>query len=161
MPRETFQQELDELVADVIELGTEVATSLESVVEAMMGRDDKVDLLYSEALNLITNPPDDHGGAPEWRMRATQMVHYLERVSDHGVGMGRALCSWLRESAWGTLRNNKRTGTWARGEAERDVRSVSGGGGSWAGLTPYEQSARTNLRAPYPSTRLGKPRHAG
>jgi phosphate transport system protein len=203
MPREIFQQELDELVADVIELGTEVADSLESVVEAMMGRDakvvepelgvdarykargaeieracmtlqarqapvardlrvlhstrsvtnhlvrsgtlvehicnaifetaqydkdedleailtemaksarnifdeglgifrdldvdrardlqakdDKVDLLYSEALNLITNPPDDHGGAPEWRMRATQMVHYLERVSDHGVGMG-------------------------------------------------------------------------
>jgi phosphate transport system protein len=42
MPRETFQQELDELVADVIELGTEVATSLESVVEAMMGRDAKV-----------------------------------------------------------------------------------------------------------------------
>jgi phosphate transport system protein len=203
MPRETFQQELDGLVADVIELGTEVATSLESVVEAMMGRDakvvepelgvdarykargaeieracmilqarqapvardlrvlhsaqsvtkhlvrsgaliehtchaifetaqydkdedledvltemaksarnifdeglgifrdldvdrardlqakdDKVDLLYSEALNLIANPPEEHGGSPEWRMRAAQMVHYLERVSDHGVSIG-------------------------------------------------------------------------
>ena len=203
MPRETFQQELDQLVADVIEFGTEVADSLESAVEAMMGRDakvveselgvdarykargaqieracmtlqarqapvardlrvlhstrsvtnhlvrsgalvehicnaifetaqydkdedleaiitemtkaarnifneglgifrdldvdrardlqakdDKVDLLYSEALNLITNPPDEHGVAPEWRMRATQMIHYLERVSDHGVGIG-------------------------------------------------------------------------
>ena len=42
MPRETFQQELDELVADVIELGTEVADALESVVEAMMDRDAKV-----------------------------------------------------------------------------------------------------------------------
>jgi phosphate uptake regulator len=88
MPRETFQQELDGLVALVIELGTEVAASLKSAVEAMMGRDAKVDLLYSEALNLITNPPDEHGVAPEWRMRATQMVHYLERVSDHGVGIG-------------------------------------------------------------------------
>jgi phosphate transport system protein len=203
MPRETFQQELDQLVADVTELGAEVASSLESAVEAMMSRDakvveselgvdarykarggtdrtrlhdpqarqapvardlrvlhttrsvtnhlvrsgalvehicnaifetaqydkdedleailtemakaarnifdeglgifrdldvdrardlqakdDKVDLLYSEALNLITNPPDEHGVAPEWRMRATQMIHYLERVSDHGVGIG-------------------------------------------------------------------------
>jgi phosphate transport system protein len=192
MPRETFQQELDQLVADVIELGAEVASSLESVVEAMVSRDarykargaeieracmilqarqapvardlrvlysaqsvtnhlvrsgaliehachaifetagydkdeelealltemaraarnifdeglgifrdldverardlqakdDKVDLLYSEALNLIANPPGGHGGASEWRMRAAQMVHYLERVSDHGVGIG-------------------------------------------------------------------------
>ncbi len=42
MPRETFQQELDGLVADVSELGTEVANSLESAVEAMIGRDTKV-----------------------------------------------------------------------------------------------------------------------
>ena len=203
MPRETFQQELDELVADVIELGAEVASSLESAVEAMIShearvveaelgvdarykargaeieracmilqarqapvardlrvlysaqsvtnhlvrsgaliehvchaifetaeldkdedletvlmemakaarnifneglgifrdldadrarglqaKDDKVDLLYSEALNLIANPPEGHRGAPEWSMRAAQMVHYLERVSDHGVGIG-------------------------------------------------------------------------
>jgi phosphate transport system protein len=203
MPRETFQQELDELVADVIELGTEVASSLESAVEAMIShearvveselgvdarykareaqieraciimqarqapvardlrvlysaqsvtnhlvrsgaliehvchaifetaeldkdedleavltemakaarnifneglgifkdldadrardlqaKDDKVDLLYSEALNLIANPPEGHGGAQEWRMRAAQMVHYLERISDRGVAIG-------------------------------------------------------------------------
>jgi phosphate transport system protein len=42
MPRETFQQELDQLVADVTELGAEVASSLESAVEAMMSRDAKV-----------------------------------------------------------------------------------------------------------------------
>ena len=204
MPRETFQQELDELVADVIELGAEVASSLESAVEAMISheagvveaelgvdarykargaeieracmilqarqapvardlrllytvqsvtnhlvrsgtltehichaivetaecernedleatllemartarnifhegldvfrdrdigrarnlqaKDDKVDLLYSEALNLIANPPSGAGsGAPEWRMRAALMVHYLERISDHGVDIG-------------------------------------------------------------------------
>src|SRR5215217_34657 len=184
MPRETFQQELDQLVADVIELGAEVASSLESAVKAMMSRDakvvepelgvdarykergaeieracmilqarqapvardlrilhsvqsvtnhlvrsgalvehvchaifetaqyekdedleailtgtakaarnifdeglgifrdldvdrardlqakdDKVDLLYSEALFIIANPPEKHGGSPEWRMR--------------------------------------------------------------------------------------------
>jgi phosphate transport system protein len=42
MPRDTFQQELDQLVADVIQLGPEVASSLESAVEAMISRDAKV-----------------------------------------------------------------------------------------------------------------------
>jgi phosphate transport system protein len=51
-------------------------------------RDDKVDLLYSEAMNLIANPPDGSGGTPEWRMRAALIVHYLERISDHGVDIG-------------------------------------------------------------------------
>jgi phosphate transport system protein len=203
MPRETFQQELDSLVEEVINLGTEVEGSLESMVKAMEGRDaslaekelgvdvrykargaeierdsmilqarqapvardlrllytvqsvtnhlvrsgtlcehichaivdtaecerdedleatltemartarnifnegldifrnrdidrardlqakdDKVDLLYSEALNLIANPSDGSGGAPEWRMRAALMVHYLERIADHGVDIG-------------------------------------------------------------------------
>lgn len=51
--------------------------------------DDKVDLLYSEALNLIANPaPDSGAGSQEWRMRASLMVHYLERIADHGVDIG-------------------------------------------------------------------------
>ena len=54
----------------------------------LQAKDDKVDLLYSEALNLIANPSDGTGGAPEWRMRAALMVHYLERISDHGVDIG-------------------------------------------------------------------------
>jgi phosphate transport system protein len=53
----------------------------------LQAKDDKVDLLYSEAMNLIANPSGD-GGAPEWRMKAALMVHYLERISDHGVGIG-------------------------------------------------------------------------
>jgi phosphate transport system protein len=53
----------------------------------LQAKDDKVDLLYSEAMNLIANPSGT-GGAPEWRMRAALMVHYLERISDHGVGIG-------------------------------------------------------------------------
>src|SRR5918998_1070895 len=44
----------------------------------LQAKDDKVDLLYSEALNLIANPPkgdpekgeEGSGGDPEWRMRA-------------------------------------------------------------------------------------------
>jgi phosphate transport system protein len=47
-----------------------------------------VDLLYSEAMNLIANPSDKRGGTPEWRMRAALIVHYLERISDHGVDIG-------------------------------------------------------------------------
>src|ERR687893_1092419 len=54
----------------------------------LQAKDDKVDLLYSEAMNLIANPSDGTGGAPEWRMRAALMVHYLERISDHGVDIG-------------------------------------------------------------------------
>ena len=55
----------------------------------LQAKDDKVDLLYSEALNLIANPSQGgHAGAPEWRMRAALMVHYLERIADHGVDIG-------------------------------------------------------------------------
>jgi phosphate transport system protein len=54
----------------------------------LQAKDDKVDLLYSEAMNLIANLSEGGGGAPEWRMRAALMVHYLERISDHGVGIG-------------------------------------------------------------------------
>ncbi len=53
----------------------------------LQAKDDKVDLLYSEAMNLIANPSDG-GGAPEWRMRAALTVHYLERIADHGVDVG-------------------------------------------------------------------------
>ena len=54
----------------------------------LQAKDDKVDLLYSEAMNLIANPSETGAGAPEWRMRAALMVHYLERISDHGVDIG-------------------------------------------------------------------------
>jgi len=54
----------------------------------LQAKDDKVDLLYSEVLNLIANPSANGGGAPEWRMRAALMVHYLERIADHGVDIG-------------------------------------------------------------------------
>jgi phosphate transport system protein len=54
----------------------------------LQAKDDKVDLLYAEALNLIANPSEGGGGDPEWRMRAALIVHYLERISDHGVDIG-------------------------------------------------------------------------
>lgn len=50
--------------------------------------DDKVDLLYSEAMNLVVNPSKEGAGSPEWRVRAALMVHYLERIADHGVDVG-------------------------------------------------------------------------
>jgi phosphate transport system protein len=54
----------------------------------LQAKDDRVDLLYSEAMNLIANPSDGSVGAPEWRMRAALIVHYLERIADHGVDIG-------------------------------------------------------------------------
>jgi phosphate transport system protein len=50
--------------------------------------DDKVDLLYSEAMNLVVNPGKEGAGSPEWRVRAALIVHYLERIADHGVDVG-------------------------------------------------------------------------
>src|SRR3712207_1458200 len=41
----------------------------------LQARDDKVDLLYSEALNLVANPSAGGAGAPEWRIAAGVMVH--------------------------------------------------------------------------------------
>jgi phosphate transport system protein len=54
----------------------------------LQAKDDKVDLLYSEALNLIANPSANGGGDPEWRIRAALIIHYLERIADHGVDIG-------------------------------------------------------------------------
>src|SRR5215218_2894669 len=54
----------------------------------LQAKDDKVDLLYSEAIKLIANPSATGGGDPEWRMRAALIVHYLERIADHGVDIG-------------------------------------------------------------------------
>src|ERR671913_682368 len=54
----------------------------------LQAKDDKVDVLYSEAMNVIANPSEGRGGAPEWRMGGAPMGHYLEGISDHGVGLG-------------------------------------------------------------------------
>ena len=54
----------------------------------LQAKDDKVDLLYSEALTSSPTPQTGSGGDPEWRMRAALMVHYLERIADHGVDIG-------------------------------------------------------------------------
>ena len=54
-------------------------------LEAM---DDRIDLLYSEAMNLLVNPGEEGGGTPEWRIRAALVIHYLERIADHGVDIG-------------------------------------------------------------------------
>ena len=51
--------------------------------------DDKVDLLYSEAMNLVVNPTKAKRGSPEWRIRAALVNHYLERIADHGVDIGK------------------------------------------------------------------------
>ncbi len=60
--------------------------------QGLQAEDDKVDLLYSEAMNLIVNPSTTNGGggggSPEWRIRAALIVHYLERIADHGVAIG-------------------------------------------------------------------------
>ena len=74
--RDLFSQGLDIFEARDIER----AHDLEAI-------DDKIDLLYSEAMNLVANPTNGSGD-PEWRMRAALTVHYLERIADHGVDLG-------------------------------------------------------------------------
>src|SRR3712207_1549423 len=55
----------------------------------LQAKDDKVDLLYSEALNLIANPSANGGGAPEWRMWGGLIGPFLERFADPGGGIRR------------------------------------------------------------------------
>ncbi len=74
--RDLFAQGLDTFEARDIER----ARDLEAL-------DDKIDLLYSEAMNLVANPTNG-SGSPEWRVRAALTVHYLERIADHGVDVG-------------------------------------------------------------------------
>lgn len=74
--------------------------------------DDKIDLLYSEAMNLAVNPGKGEGvGAPEWRVRAALTVHYLERIADHGVDIGGRTVFLVTgermESAMSQYRNRK------------------------------------------------------
>jgi phosphate transport system protein len=40
-------------------------------------------------MNLAVNPGKEEAGDPEWRVRAALTVHYLERIADHGVDIGR------------------------------------------------------------------------
>jgi phosphate transport system protein len=54
----------------------------------LVAADDRVDLLYSEAMNLVVNPTKEGSGSPEWRIRAALVIHYLERIADHGVDIG-------------------------------------------------------------------------
>jgi phosphate transport system protein len=75
--RDLFRQSLDIFEARDIDR----ARDLEAA-------DDKIDLLYSEAMNLAVNPGKESLGSPEWRVRAALTVHYLERIADHGVDIG-------------------------------------------------------------------------
>ena len=75
--RDLFRQGLDVFEARDIDR----ARDLEAA-------DDRVDLLYSEAMNLAVNPGNDGSGSPEWRVQAALTVHYLERIADHGVDIG-------------------------------------------------------------------------
>jgi phosphate transport system protein len=76
--RDLFRQGLDIFE----ERDIEAARDLEAA-------DDRVDLLYSEAMNLAVNAgAKEHPGSPEWRIRAALTVHYLERIADHGVDIG-------------------------------------------------------------------------
>jgi phosphate transport system protein len=56
--------------------------------EELDAADDRIDLMYSEAMNLAVNPGKEEAGNPEWRVRAALTVHYLERIADHGVDIG-------------------------------------------------------------------------
>jgi phosphate transport system protein len=56
--------------------------------EELEAADDRVDLMYSEAMNLVVNPGKEEPGDPEWRVQAALTVHYLERIADHGVDIG-------------------------------------------------------------------------
>ena len=76
--RDLFRQGLDVFETRDIEHSEELEEA-----------DDRVDLMYSEGINLAVNPGNkERAGSPEWRVRAALTVHYLERIADHGVDIG-------------------------------------------------------------------------
>jgi phosphate transport system protein len=85
--------EMSSLARDLFREGLDVFDNRDiDHAQSLQAEDDKVDLLYSEAINLIVNPSTTNGGggggSPEWRIRAALIVHYLERIADHGVDIG-------------------------------------------------------------------------
>ena len=74
MPRETFQQELDGLVALVIELGTEVADSLESARASMRAANGPYQqiLLHNIATGCKLDRISSHRGACSAGMRTSK-----------------------------------------------------------------------------------------
>jgi phosphate transport system protein len=83
--------EMARVARDVFRDGLEIFESRDmDRARDLEALDDRVDLLYSEAMSLVTSPSADTGGSPEWRARAALMVHYLERIADHGVDIGAA-----------------------------------------------------------------------
>src|SRR5919112_2142417 len=60
--------EMARTARNVFDEGLEVFENRDiEMARDLQAKDDKVDLLYAEALNLIANPTDGSGGDPEWR----------------------------------------------------------------------------------------------
>lgn len=51
--------------------------------------DDEVDLLYFEVMALSVSSQPDGASSSGGLVRAALLAHYLERIADHGVGIGR------------------------------------------------------------------------
>src|SRR5215218_3139145 len=83
---ETALVEMARTARNVFDEGLEVFRGHDiEAARDLQAKDDKVDLLYSEAMNFIADGSASGGGAPEWRMRTGMMDNYLERISDHSV----------------------------------------------------------------------------
>src|ERR687895_2653506 len=55
----------------------------------LQARDDRIDLFYSEAMNLAVNPGKEEAGDPEWRGAAAPPGHHPQRLFPPGRGIGR------------------------------------------------------------------------
>ena len=76
--RDLFRRSLDVFKSRDVERSIELEAA-----------DDRVDLMYSEGMNLAVNPGDkERAGSPNWRVQAALTVHYLERIADHSRHQG-------------------------------------------------------------------------
>jgi hypothetical protein len=84
MPRETFQQELDGLIGDVLDLGKEVEGSLENMVVAMEARDADVAGRGASIHKSLSKTP--HSARPQTR------PSNINRQTPHPARAGRPGC---------------------------------------------------------------------
>ncbi|MGI9048836.1 MAG: phosphate signaling complex PhoU family protein [Rubrobacteraceae bacterium] len=112
-----FQRVISRMARATHELFREGLTTFEQRdpcrAKSLRAADDEVDLLYSEALTMLTMPSSSTAKetiSPEWWARVPLIVHYLERIADRGVEIGELAAFVVEGERVGSVANQRPSG---------------------------------------------------